>query len=429
MKFEKIKNKIEQFFKKIKLGFKRSYLFLIKSWVSFTRDNGFILASSLVHSTLISLVPFFALLYALLSSFGTFKTKLTEDVSTIIADFVSNVLIPIETEDIVLTVKTFVENTKSLGFVGLLVFAITSFFLVNRIWGIFNQLYKTKASKNTFSQFISYLFFLILGSFLLGFSLTLTSVARKWLINFLNIGIYEQIIIASFQLLIFLVLLFLMIKFIPSTYVKTTSALLAAFIGTIVWYIVSNLYIFLFTGIIDFGPIYNSLASIIVFIFWVYTAWIIIFFSVKVSYVHQYKPHISRRDTQTTNATTAMVDSLDILILIAQNFTEGKGETSIKDLSTQLKINDTEIINCVNVFVENKILLEINSSTKKYTLARPLEKIKLNTLFSIIAGENKYEKSNQTKGSRLISTTFHDIEDKLEAMTLKELVEQKEIQA
>lgn len=401
---------------------KSAYQFLLNSWISFTKDNGSILASSMVHSTLISLVPFFALLYALLSSFGTFKTKLTHDISGIIADFSSNILIPVEADDIIAAVVRFVENTKSLGFVGLLTFTITSFFLINRIWSIFNQLYKTKPKKNTFSQFLSYLFFLIIGSFLLGISLTLTSIVRKWILNYFAVGVFEQILLSGFQLLIFLILLFSMIKFIPSTYVKTSSALLASVIGTIAWHIVSNLYIFLFTGIINFGPIYNSLASIIVFIFWVYTAWIIIFLSVKISYVHQYKPYISMREKNATNAINRMTDCLDVIILIAENFATGKGDTCLKDISSQLKTNDIEVIKCLDVFVENKIILEVGTNKKSYSLACPLEKVSLKNLFTIISGKNGNDKAKSI-GSVTMDNILEIVEKNIEDITLKDLLE------
>ena len=134
------------------------YEFVKSVTLEFYKDNGFILSSSLVYSTLMSLVPFFAVVTALFAAFGgvdILKTDFAEQLRLFEA--------PMQ-EKIIGLIEQFVSNARSLGVFGVISFLVTSVFLMNKISAVFNSIFRSTSQRPQFRQFAGYVTNLVIGT-------------------------------------------------------------------------------------------------------------------------------------------------------------------------------------------------------------------------------------------------------------------------
>ena len=102
----------------------------------------------MAYSSLLALVPLSALVFSLLTAFGAFD-KLKESIQ----ELIFSQLLPTRQNEIIEYINIFIENTKTLGVVGLLLFTLTSVFLISNIQGNFNDIWNVRKKRNFFSQF------------------------------------------------------------------------------------------------------------------------------------------------------------------------------------------------------------------------------------------------------------------------------------
>ena len=138
------------------------------------RDNITMIASGMVYSTLIALIPCLTFLVAFLSVFGVLQpfmdliTRLLTDVFGIDTG-----------EQLAGYISTFSSNAMSLGVVGLVSFIITGILLVDKIYVSINQIFHTRPSSGAVRRFSSFLTFLIVGAFLIAASFALQSMVKN----------------------------------------------------------------------------------------------------------------------------------------------------------------------------------------------------------------------------------------------------------
>ncbi len=115
------------------------------------------------------LVPLSALVFSLLTAFGAFD-RLKDSIRTL----VFQQLLPMHQNDIIEYINIFIDNTKTLGVVGLLLFTLTSVFLISNIQGNFNDIWYVRNKKSFFGKFSVYISIIIISTLLTGSGFALT---------------------------------------------------------------------------------------------------------------------------------------------------------------------------------------------------------------------------------------------------------------
>ncbi|MDZ7793993.1 MAG: YihY family inner membrane protein [Spirochaetia bacterium] len=130
-------------------------------WKELDNDNCILRAGSLAFSTLLALVPLTAFVFSLLTGFGAFETVRTQ-----LQDFLFRFLIPTQSESALVYIERFIENSRALGVVGLLIFALTSIFLLNGISTNINAIWASTSRVSFIRKFMMYLAVIVIGSLL-----------------------------------------------------------------------------------------------------------------------------------------------------------------------------------------------------------------------------------------------------------------------
>jgi membrane protein len=361
--------------------------FLHRLTLEFKRDQCPTRAASLAFTTLLALVPLFALLFSLFSALGTFSEVLEN-----LQSFLFRQLVPTSQEEITAYIQRFVENTRALGVVGLLFFLITSVFLLNTIQSTFDALWGSRSRQDSLRRLATYVSVLIVGSFLFSIGLNLAGMFRSLLggQTVEEIGRTLSILTGILPSVFIFVALLLMILLIPSGRVRFASALIGAAVGAVLWEAARRIFFFWITYVIRLSIVYGSLAVMPIFLIWLYVAWTVVLFSLEVAFVHQHRQlgWLGKRLEQISPAERFLF-GLEVYFQIVGRFYRGEPPPSISQIARRFSASLSDITFFVDLFHQKDLLLTAGRHNDLLVPSRSLEKIYLQELFESLFGNPK----------------------------------------
>lgn len=250
----------------------------------FWYDHCLLHASSLTFATILAIVPFFALAFALLKGLG-----------------VQNRLEPIilgqvtaGSHETVTRIISFINNTNmgSLGAIGLTVLILTVLSLLFSVEDAFNTIWGVREDRSLARKFSDYLSVMTSAPLLMLVAISLTTFLEnqaivRWLMEREYVG---EVLLSVLQFIPYIsvwVALTLLYLFIPNTRVRLQSAVIGGILAGTVWQIAQWCYLTFQIGVGRYNAIYGTLALLPIFMIWLYTSWIIVLFGVEVVYAHQ----------------------------------------------------------------------------------------------------------------------------------------------
>lgn len=411
---------------KKKLRLKEITGFVKEVYHSFNENNVVKTAASFIYYSLIAAVPFLALFLPILESLGTlpafYRTVENLFAAIIGAEYAKNLSS---------LLQGFISNSSSLGIVSLFVFFFSAIMLINRVFISVNEIYKTPQNgtkENLFKRFFTYIVFLIVFIVFAAFFLfsrdkileslneSLSFVSLSWVSTFLSSGIFKW--------LMGFAAIFMMIAFIPRVYVKSKYALVGALFAEVgIWGLTLLFQEIVGIAFKNASIIYGSVASIFVFLFWLYFLWIMLLLGVIVAYVSQYHPEISTSEDVTLASKIKRMINLTVEISIA--FENAKGGVKLSYLSQKLRLSSYEIISMADKLIDGGIIYAVGKlKNRTYCLAIPPEKISIYYLISIILGNGK----EKGRGDKLFKEVHSLLADEYATRTISELIENSQPQ-
>lgn len=381
---------------------KRFILFIEVWYGKFMKDRITILASGIVYTTLISLVPFVSFLVAFLALFNVlqpFYILLADLFTSIFGDEAGGQLVGM--------IERYSTNASGLGAFGLVSFIITSILLFNKVWSVVNQIYRSASTQmNMMKRSIGFLTVLIVGAVLLGAYISIKSLFSTWVVQVLGWTLYNSLVLSVIQIVgpwvIAWLFLFLIIKVAPNAKVSTASASIGSIVGTIGMYLVNALFSALISRVLNYSVIYGSFAAVFLFLLWVYMIWIVILGAVEVSYVHQYQPE-KMTLAKPVSPAEQLANGVNVMMVIGQKYRVGGGDTKIRDLTDRLLMNERQLFSVLDLLVDKKFILPTNPTRTAYVPARPLEDLKVVELVESLYGEVYLEQNLDTIGDSIAS--------------------------
>jgi len=381
---------------------KRFILFIEVWYGKFMKDRITILASGIVYTTLISLVPFVSFLVAFLALFNVlqpFYILLADLFTSIFGDEAGGQLVGM--------IERYSTNASGLGAFGLVSFIITSILLFNKVWSVVNQIYRSASTQmNMVKRSIGFLTVLIVGAVLLGAYISIKSLFSTWVVQVLGWTLYNSLVLSVIQIVgpwvIAWLFLFLIIKVAPNAKVSTASASIGSIVGTIGMYLVNALFSALISRVLNYSVIYGSFAAVFLFLLWVYMIWIVILGAVEVSYVHQYQPE-KMTLAKPVSPAEQLANGVNVMMVIGQKYRVGGGDTKIRDLTDRLLMNERQLFSVLDLLVDKKFILPTNPTRTAYVPARPLEDLKVVELVESLYGEVYLEQNLDTIGDSIAS--------------------------
>ncbi|MBT1072972.1 YhjD/YihY/BrkB family envelope integrity protein [Pelotalea chapellei] len=335
--------------------------------VAFYAHQGFLRASALTYTTVLSLVPLLAIAFSVLKGFG-----------------VQNALEPLlqqvagDSEETISRIITYVDNTnvRSIGTVGLLMLVLSVISLLGTIEEAFNATWGVPENRSLQRRFSDYLSVVVIGPMLLLAATSMnSSLQSQWLVKWLIENTYlAGTILLLFRmapyLFIWVAMTFLYI-FIPNTKVQLRSAIVGGVLAGTAWQIAQWGYFYFQIGMTNYNAIYGTLAAVPIFLVWVYISWLIVLFGLEVAYAHQHRAVCTRHPgTGVRTDTTRDMLALSVLLLVCKRFYTGAPPPAALQLSDELGIPLNEVEELLETLQKLHYLVKVRGDRAGWLPAR-----------------------------------------------------------
>lgn len=377
-------------------------------------------AMSLTYSTLLSLVPFLAVMFSVLKAFG---------VQNALEPFLAQTLQPLGTDaaEVTSRIISFVDNLQVgiLGAAGVAMLFYTVVTLVAKIEDALNRIWRLPRSRSWPERITAYLSVVLVGPVMVFTALTLTASAQSyWLVErLIKIGFVSYVLTLATNVMPFILFcatFTFLYKLIPYTYVRSSSALIGGATAGILWQVVGTIFAAFVANSANYAAIYSSFAILIVFLIWVYVGWLVFLVGAEVAYFHQH-PSAFIRDSLPGWKGHRFQEwlALSMLVEITHRHLSQAAPWRPSELAANLGVLSLE--NTLDEFVKAGILLR-SAEPEGVALARAPETVTVREILDVVADSTAPSAAIDGPAAHVLRRRDQAVEKALEGVTLRSLV-------
>ena len=354
----------------------------------FIKDRVWIRAAALSYTTLFSIIPILALLFAIAKGFGF---------TNIMERFLRDGIVENGSVD---TVMNLIDNylTYTQGgngvFIGvgiiMLLWAVIA--LADSIEGNMNTIWDVKKPRSYFRKLTDYMAIFIVFPLIIvmyaGVSIFMTTIYQN-LTSYELISSFLHICIKLAPYILSGLVMTGLFLFIPNTKVKFKNAFIPGMITGIVFQAFLYIYIQIQMSVSSYNAIYGSFAIIPMFMLWADISWSIVLFGVEMSYVSQ-NIELYNFGQEADNVSRRYHDFLCVVVmsLICKRFEQGGEPYTASELSddgeipirlTNRLLNELETAGLIH-----GISSDAKAETEQYLPAIAISKLSVGHLLSTL---------------------------------------------
>jgi membrane protein len=254
--------------------------FLRYVWRRWSEDRCPQVAGSLTYTTLLAMVPMFAIAVALLSALPFF-----EDVMVQIKVFLLLNLLP-EIAHTIITVymEQFAENAARLTTVGIVVLFVMAIALMLTMDRALNTIWRVGRARPYWVSIVGYAALLITAPLLIGLSMSFTTYLVMLSMRFASVPPEAgSILIRAVPVSISTLAFFLLYRIIPHRHVPWRHALLGAVVTAILFEATKEALAFYVRSFPTYHLIYGTFALVPIFLIWLYVSWLAVLFGAELA--------------------------------------------------------------------------------------------------------------------------------------------------
>ncbi len=264
----------------------RFFSLVRESWSRFLENNDFDLSAALAFYMIISIVPFFALIFIIAGAFIDVQI-ISDSLITLLDSFVGRRLSGIF-ETILINSQQYQTSAASVIGLAFLLVGATALvghiqFGINKIWGIRQRKIKGKRKQlKRISKKRAKSFFVIFISILLLIVFFFISVV----INYLGFAHGSYIQLLNFILwFIFMIFLFsFLYRFLPEKRPRFSEVIYGSIV-TALFFVIGQILIGIYFLFSNVGSVFGALGGIIVLLIWLYYTSAVFFFGAEFTYL------------------------------------------------------------------------------------------------------------------------------------------------
>ena len=229
------------------------------------------LASALAFSSMLSIVPFLAIVFAVLKALN---------VHTVLAPMLLPNLAA-GSQEIVAGILRYINNTRvgSLGAIGLVTLFLSVMATLDNVEEAFNHICGIGRGKSVHHKLRDYLIVIFGIPLLIGLAVTITTSlqhqgAAQWFLRLFGVGNLMLLRLAPY--LSIWIALTCLYQFIPNVRIRFRHAVAGGLVAGTSWQLAQWAFIHFQLGVSRHNAIYGTLSLLPVFMIWIYTSWIIV---------------------------------------------------------------------------------------------------------------------------------------------------------
>lgn len=242
-------------------------------------DTIFRVSASLSYTSLIAIVPLFAIGLAIFSAFPGFNA-----IKEQFQDFILKNFVPDIEQEISHYFVDFLNATAQMTTIGVIGLVITSILMLSTIENSLNFIFKVYKPRNIKTKITLYWTVITLGPLLLGTAFSLKSYLFT-LQKFMPDDIVSSPFFLSSLLptLITMLTLIMVYVLVPNKKVKFTNAVLGSITAVILFWFLRKGFGLIILKSATYKTIYGALATLPIFLIWMYLAWAVVIFGAVVT--------------------------------------------------------------------------------------------------------------------------------------------------
>lgn len=255
----------------------QAWHYLLFLWKRCQQDNIKVPAGHLAYVTLLSIVPFLAVIFYMLSAFPMFS-----ELNKIMENLIFNNFVPTSGNAIQEHVSGFIENTKKMSMMGIASLIVIALLLISTIDQTINRIWRCTKKRSIVQAFTIYWTILSLGPIILGGSIALSSYLFSIVEEQGGLSIGQHLL--SFMPFIIGWLAFTGIyTLVPHQRVNLRCSALGGLVASILLNLGTKLFGLYITNFPTQQLIYGALAVIPILFVWIYFNWLIVLFGAEVT--------------------------------------------------------------------------------------------------------------------------------------------------
>lgn len=371
---------------KTKIFFIKHLRVLVLSFRGFKEDECRLRASAMTYYSLMSIVPIFAMGFAIAKGFGL--EKILEKL--ILENFAENQSI---VNKLLVFTNTLITEARSgvIAGIGLQVLIWAVIEILSHIEHSFNAIWHVKESRSFLRKAPEYLaiaflapIFIIVSSSATAFiSSTVNTISHDYVIIG-YIGPFLNFLLNFAPYFLTWVLFTIIYIIIPNTRVKFRAAILSGIMAGTVFQLTQMGYFIVQIELIDINAIYGSFAAIPLLILWLRTSWIIILFGAEMSYaIQNVQKYEYDMDVSNISQYSKKITALLIMHIIVKRFSKAEVQPTAIDIAKKIHLPLKLVRQITYELLKCKLIIETKTSSDKefaYLPAFDIGKIDVHTV-------------------------------------------------
>jgi membrane protein len=237
-------------------------------WRHFRQDRCFEEAASLGYTSLLAIVPLLAVVFGVASAFPVFDRWTGELQSFIFDNFV-----PASGAQIEAYIAGFLGSVSRLTLPGTFFLILTALLLMIRIEKAFNRIWRVPVSRSLVNRIAMYWAVLTLGPMALGAA---TALSIQPVFEFVGVEEVDTMVWRPLGIFLLTWMAFtLMFLLVPNRRVRIVHGAAGALVSALLFSLAKTGFV-IFVGRASFNVIYGTLATIPIFLFWLYLVWVVV---------------------------------------------------------------------------------------------------------------------------------------------------------
>ena len=325
-------------------------------------------ASSLAYTSLLSLVPFMTVLVTIFAAFPQFG-----NISDQIQDFIFSNFVPTSGEVVQEYINSFVDKSRNLKLSMSLFVFVTSIMMMYTMEKALNRIWDAKPSGNIIKKIVMYWTVLTMGPLLVGGGLALTS----YMFSYTGLEGIKVYLLKALPILASTFGFFLIYLIVPNRKVNWKSAIMGAVVAAVLFEMAKRGFAWYVTTFPSYQKIYGTLATIPIFLLWVYLSWNIILLGGTIAATLETSRWRDHVQNYSGNQRFLVVFEILHQLYISSR----KGQTlSLHEIFSRLNnVPDDELLKQLDWLEENNII-QLNQDGD-YILLRDLDSISIGKLY------------------------------------------------
>lgn len=373
-------------------------------------------ASALAYTTLLALIPLFAVVISVSSSLlkkegsepiqrmidkaiasaapqlnlvtnktaVNYEAQITVDPESGVA--VTNLVAISGQQEVAKKISEYIGNIQSgaLGASGMVGLVFVAIMLLSNIEKTCNDIWGVTRGRTWVSRIIQYWAAITLGPLVLALVIGLTTgphldVTQQFVSK---LGPAGEFMFELFLLLLPFIILCtafgLFYKVMPNTKVQMQAAMVGGLVGGILWQLNNMFNVIYVSKVVTYSKIYGSFGMVPVFLVGMYFSWLILLFGAQVAYVYQNrKSYLQEKQAESVNQTGREFIALRMMTRIGEKYERAEKPPGPVELAETLGIPGRLVTQLVGTLGNVGLVAEVMTSKSEiaYVPGRPLAQI------------------------------------------------------